>query len=159
MADRIVILDAGRIAQQGTPEEVFNHPRTSFVAAFMGAENTLHFPVAVQGDMAIVAPGSVPAAGRVPLLGRSLVSGAVEARFRPEAARIFPISDLPETGSGLSLIGEVLSVSYLGGLWRHVVRVGDREILADAPRAFAAGAAVTVFVPAEALFLFNTPAV
>jgi putative spermidine/putrescine transport system ATP-binding protein len=158
MADRIVILDAGRIAQQGSPEDVFNRPQTAFVAAFMGAENLLQFPVAVQSGDIILAPGLAHAAGRVPLHGRSLVSGAVEARFRPEAARIFPFGGLPDAGPGLSLTGEVLSVSYPGGLWRHVVRIGDWQILADAPRAFSAGDVVNVFVAADALFLFNMPA-
>src|SRR5918992_4030375 len=41
MADRIAILDAGRIAQLGTPEEVYNRPNSPFVAAFMGAGNVL----------------------------------------------------------------------------------------------------------------------
>jgi len=37
MADRIAILDAGRIAQLGTPEEVYNRPNSPFIASFMGA--------------------------------------------------------------------------------------------------------------------------
>ena len=41
MADRIVIMNAGRIEQQGSPEEVYNKPASPFVAAFMGAENLL----------------------------------------------------------------------------------------------------------------------
>src|SRR5207237_3636866 len=41
MADRIVILDAGTIAQQGAPEEVYNHPASPFVASFMGAGNVV----------------------------------------------------------------------------------------------------------------------
>ena len=41
MADRIAILDAGRIAQLGSPEEVYNRPNSPFVAAFMGADNVL----------------------------------------------------------------------------------------------------------------------
>ncbi len=40
MADRIVIMNAGRIEQQGPPEEVYNKPASPFVAAFMGAENS-----------------------------------------------------------------------------------------------------------------------
>jgi putative spermidine/putrescine transport system ATP-binding protein len=39
MADRIVILDAGRIAQIGTPEEIYNRPASPFVASFTGAAN------------------------------------------------------------------------------------------------------------------------
>src|SRR5688572_17969085 len=41
MADRIAILDAGRIAQLGAPEEVYNRPNSPFVASFMGAGNVL----------------------------------------------------------------------------------------------------------------------
>src|SRR5580700_8214056 len=39
MADRIVILNAGRLAQIGTPEEIYNRPVSPFVASFMGAAN------------------------------------------------------------------------------------------------------------------------
>ena len=39
MADRVVVLDQGRVAQVGTPEEVFQRPASPYVASFMGAEN------------------------------------------------------------------------------------------------------------------------
>ena len=39
MADRIVVLRDGRIAQQGTPQEVYHQPASAFVASFMGADN------------------------------------------------------------------------------------------------------------------------
>jgi ABC-type Fe3+/spermidine/putrescine transport system ATPase subunit len=41
MADRLVIMQAGRVAQVGTPEEVYDRPASAFVANFMGAENVL----------------------------------------------------------------------------------------------------------------------
>src|SRR5215472_6841727 len=41
MADRIVILDAGAIAQQGAPEEIYNRPASPFVASFLGAANAV----------------------------------------------------------------------------------------------------------------------
>ncbi|MGE6743285.1 ABC transporter ATP-binding protein [Allorhizobium pseudoryzae] len=157
MADRIVILDAGRIAQQGAPEEVYNRPASAFVAAFMGAENHLPLTVDVASDTVSIAPGPANRAGQVPLFGGSLVSGAVEARFRPEAARLFSLSDLAPQEPGLVLEGRVVSVSYPGGLWRHVVRLGDHEILADASEPFASGDTVGVFVAAASLFLFNMP--
>lgn len=157
MADRIVILDAGRIAQQGSPEDVYNRPASAFVAAFMGAENHLPLTVDVQSDTVSIAPGPANRAGQVPLSGRSLSSGAVEARFRPEAARLFAPHDPAPHEPGLILEGRVVSVTYPGGLWRHVVRLGDREILADAAEPFAAGDTVGVFVAAASLFLFNMP--
>ena len=46
MADRIVVMEAGRIAQAGPPKEVYDHPNSPFVASFMGAENTLDLEVA-----------------------------------------------------------------------------------------------------------------
>jgi ABC-type Fe3+/spermidine/putrescine transport system ATPase subunit len=41
MADRIVVMDRGQIAQVGTPEEVYHRPTSPFVATFMGADNTI----------------------------------------------------------------------------------------------------------------------
>src|SRR5690606_34852533 len=39
MSDRIVLLNRGRIAQDGSPQDLFKHPASRFVAEFMGAEN------------------------------------------------------------------------------------------------------------------------
>src|SRR5258708_5555637 len=44
MADRIAILDAGRIAQLGAPEEVYNRPNSPFVASFMCPGNPINLP-------------------------------------------------------------------------------------------------------------------
>ena len=46
MADRIAIMNRGRLAQLGTPEEVYNRPASPFVAAFMGADNVIQLPIA-----------------------------------------------------------------------------------------------------------------
>ncbi|MFB9948828.1 ABC transporter ATP-binding protein [Rhizobium puerariae] len=158
MADRIVILNAGEIAQQGTPEDVYNRPASAFVAAFMGAENVIALNGAPEGDRFMLAAGVANAACGVPLFGRPLVSGPVEARFRPEAARLCSADEVAAIGPGITFRGEVAAVSYPGGHWRHAVRVGDREIMADGARAFEPGAKVAVHVPADALFLFNSPA-
>ena len=41
LADRIAVIDAGRIVQIGAPEEIFHRPESAFVAGFMGADNAL----------------------------------------------------------------------------------------------------------------------
>ncbi|MEQ3550333.1 ABC transporter ATP-binding protein [Pseudonocardia nematodicida] len=51
VADRIVLLHGGRIAQEGTPREVFERPRTRFVAEFLGYRNVLELPG--RGEVAI----------------------------------------------------------------------------------------------------------
>ncbi|GGG41639.1 ABC transporter ATP-binding protein [Chelatococcus composti] len=156
MADRIVILDGGRIAQAGTPEEVYNRPVSSFVAAFMGAENCVSLAGRVTGGHFAIAAGPTNAPCTVPLAGRPLVDGPVVARFRAEAATLVPADDASAKPEGtLVLSGRVESASYPGGHWRHAVVVGPDTVLVDAPAAFAPNTAVKVCVPPQALFLFS----
>jgi putative spermidine/putrescine transport system ATP-binding protein len=51
LADLVVLMRAGRIEQQGTPEELFDRPRTAFVARFMGGHNLI--PTAGGGEIAV----------------------------------------------------------------------------------------------------------
>ena len=60
MADQVVILDQGQIAQIGTPEEVFQRPRTPYVASFMGAENIIDCSAAPDGDAVQLRIAKVP---------------------------------------------------------------------------------------------------
>jgi putative spermidine/putrescine transport system ATP-binding protein len=157
MADRIVILDAGRIAQQGTPEAVYNRPASAFVAAFMGAENTVSLWGQPSSGRFEIESGPANAPCTVPIEGRALSRGFVEARFRAEAAQLLPgnAADVAAAGT-LELSGHVETVSYPGGLWRHAVRVGVDMILVDARKAYGQGEAVKVRIPTEVLFLFST---
>src|SRR5436309_5024100 len=41
LADLVVLMNGGRIEQQGTPREIFNHPRTEFTARFIGGHNVI----------------------------------------------------------------------------------------------------------------------
>jgi ABC-type sugar transport system ATPase subunit len=157
MADRIVIMESGRIAQQGAPEEVYNRPASSFVAAFMGAENALQLTGDVRNDTVAIDAGPFNAATTLPLDGRSLDSGTFEARFRAEAAELLA-GDAPATAPGatLELWGHVEAASYPGGTWRHSVRIGERDLLVDSDRPFETGRTARVRIPAEKLFLFDT---
>ncbi|MEI4483843.1 MULTISPECIES: ABC transporter ATP-binding protein [unclassified Phyllobacterium] len=157
MADRIVIMNAGRIEQQGPPEEVYNKPASPFVAAFMGAENLLPMQVRVQGDLIELAEGEYNQTSITSRSGRPLTTGPVELRFRAEAARLARVQDVAMQGTGhLELRGQIASVSYPGGHWRHAVRLGDREILVDADAPYNQGETVKVQIPADSLFIFNT---
>lgn len=157
MADRIAILDGGRIAQLGTPETIYNHPSSPFVAAFMGAENVLKLHGSVLGGDIELSVGATNPACRIPIAGRPLSTGAIEARFRPEAASIHA-APVPVSVGVLLLSGQIVQISYPGGMWRHLIRVGDAEVMVDAPQAFTAGQSVTVTIPQAALFLFNDTA-
>lgn len=158
MADRIVIMNGGRIAQQGSPEHVYNHPASAFVAAFMGAENVLQLSGRVTARKVRIEAGPHNDGAELPLDGRALATGPMEGRFRSEAAELLDEKEAlrPAPGS-LQFAGRVEAVSYPGGMWRHTVRIGASEVLVDAARAFDAGANVRIRIPRDKLFLFNAP--
>ncbi len=67
LADRVVVMNQGRIEQQGTPHQVFNAPHSEFVARFMGGHNVISRdgglgPVAVRADKTRLSRQALPAA-------------------------------------------------------------------------------------------------
>jgi ABC-type Fe3+/spermidine/putrescine transport system ATPase subunit len=152
MADRIVILNEGRIEQAGAPEELYHRPVSAFVATFLGADNVIALHAAADGaDLALSGPG---------LRGRPSIANAhaepgrpVHAHFRSEAATLLP-ADTPATANSIDLTGTVRHASYPGGVWRHSVAVAGIEILVDAPNRHEPGTSVCVRVPTDDLFVF-----
>jgi putative spermidine/putrescine transport system ATP-binding protein len=159
MADRIVILDAGRVAQIGTPEESYNRPNSPCVASFMGATNIVPLTLRRGGCQLAIADGpynrgiTIDAPGRVArCLGEIDDNTAVSAHFRSEDARLYPLDQAPE--GCLVLRGQVIQISYLGGFYRHAVKVGPYQYLVDDERRLALGDAVGIALPATALHFY-----
>jgi len=157
MADRIVVMDAGNIAQQGAPEDVYNRPVSAFVAGFMGAGNAIRLEVKpADGALAIAAgpdhsAASVPRAKLGPGIGPDYAGPAV-AHFRSEAATLGAVGETPP--GTLVLRGRVAQSSYPGGHYRYGVDVGPLRVIVDAPQRLGDGAAVGIRLPVEALHLF-----
>jgi putative spermidine/putrescine transport system ATP-binding protein len=97
MSDRIAVFDAGRIAQIGTPVEIYEHPQTPFVAGFVGVSNLLEAGVAAT------------------LLGRQGLWSV-----RPEKIRVMLGSASPE-GSERAAAGVIREVVYVGMSTRFIV--------------------------------------
>ena len=151
MADRIVILDSGRIAQVGTPEEVYNRPDSPFVAAFMGAGNAIRLSVHAKEGQLLVASGAYNGPLRLAVSGR-LHPGPVVAHFRSEQASLAQADEA--AGDDLLLTGRIAQTAYPGGFWRYTVAVGDQNFLVDDERRLAVGDAVRVRLPAHAVYLY-----
>jgi putative spermidine/putrescine transport system ATP-binding protein len=157
MADRIAILDRGRIAQVGTPEELWHRPASPFVASFMGADIVVEL-AAEAGDGTVTlcqAAGAVrlPAGeGGVHVTAEG--RGRFAAHFRSHMARLMPAEE--PVRDALRLEGRVTQQAYLGHGWRYGVAVGERQFLVDDSARFAPGEAVAVVIPAPALHLFPT---
>ncbi|MBX3374692.1 MAG: ABC transporter ATP-binding protein [Phycisphaeraceae bacterium] len=119
MADRMAVLSAGRLMQVGAPRELYDHPRSCFVADFLGETNF----IAVESVGARAPDGSTPlatAAGRLST-SRPLPAGVdrLVCSIRPEAIRLGPID-----GSGNGLAGTLRSSIYLGESAQHLVDTG-----------------------------------
>jgi len=123
VANRVVVMDKGRIEQIGTPGEVYDSPATAFVHGFIGESIVL--PVDVSG-------GSVHLGGRpLNIAANGAASGASQLFIRRHDMQIGP------AGSG-SLEGAVRHVRSFGPIQRAEValagREGDTVIEIDAPR-------------------------
>ncbi|HMM63404.1 MAG TPA: ABC transporter ATP-binding protein, partial [Mesorhizobium sp.] len=121
MSDQIVVMNAGRIEQIGTPEQVYAEPATAFVADFLGKANMLPGTVsAVDGRMATIA---LAAGGSVTALSpRPLATGdTVTLVVRPQKLQV---------GAGANrLAGRIVSTSYLGGSAVYEVDIGRGSIV------------------------------
>lgn len=108
MSDRVVVMNAGRIVQVGTPRAVFERPASRFVAEFMGLRNVASAPVA-----AIDGPHAALASGGTLLWGRW--SGALPPRIGQAAFfAVHPSRlDIVAAGEGL-LAGRLLQTIYTG---------------------------------------------
>jgi len=161
MADRIAILDAGHVAQIGTPEEIYNRPNSPFVAGFMGATNVVPLTLSCAERQIIIAEG--PFNRGVVIEGSGITTDGIAqtspgasavAHFRSEQARLCP-ADQALDGC-LLLRGQITQASYPGGFYRYAVRVGPYQYLVDDPRRLAIGEAVGIALPAAALHLYPT---
>jgi putative spermidine/putrescine transport system ATP-binding protein len=161
MADRIAILDAGRAAQIGTPEEVYNHPNSPFVAGFMGATNILPLRLRSVGSGRVqIAEGPFSKALEIgdALARRCSSAGdpgerSVDAHFRGEDARLCRPDDAVD--GCLVLRGQITQCSYPGGSYRYAVQVGPQLYLVDDVRRLAIGEAIGIALPVAVLHFYK----
>jgi putative spermidine/putrescine transport system ATP-binding protein len=113
LGDRIVVMSHGRIAQIGTPREIYHRPASAFVADFIGSMNRLRGEAR---DAAFVCAAGV-------LHWPDLPAAASELLFRPEDVRIV------DDGDNHDLTGTVVSSFFLGDRTRVLVDVGDAQTI------------------------------
>jgi iron(III) transport system ATP-binding protein len=150
IADRIAVMNAGKIAQIGTPAELYHNPVDSFVADFVGETNLLNGTVVGRedGTLRIQTP-----AGDLRVAGSADITGAVTLSIRPEQMRI---ATAPASDNSLNrLDGTVTETTFLGEASEHVLLVnGQRIKVISAPPLFSPPRLMTVeFSPADALVL------
>lgn len=121
ISDRIVVMNAGKADQIGTPFEIYNRPTTRFVASFVGTLNVLDAVVADQaagivkiGEKTLKINEQIPAAN----------GSALQLAMRPEAGSLADPADA-------TIAGTVTSSQFLGSVIRTRVDVGGKTVSFD----------------------------
>ncbi|MET4387517.1 putative spermidine/putrescine transport system ATP-binding protein [Bradyrhizobium sp. F1.4.3] len=117
LADRICLMNDGRIEQLGAPDEIYERPASTFVADFIGASNLIHGEVAADGTF------DTPD-GRVPLPPGQMVAAGSKAALviRPEKLELCARDDAYITG-------HVEETIYAGSETRLLVRLGSGNLM------------------------------
>jgi putative spermidine/putrescine transport system ATP-binding protein len=127
IADRVGVMQNGRLEQLAPPTDVYSRPATSFVAEFVGLTNRL---------AGVVSDAVVTVRGRdLPLVDSSTPPGPAIALVRPEAVTL--ASDAAAAAGPLT--GTVIATTFLGATSRVTVDLGDTTIMAQLPTSDAAG--------------------
>ena len=163
MSDRIVVMNGGRVAQVGSPEEVYLDPADSFVADFVGSINLLPGEVIhIDGAFADFVFDGTTEPVRVHTDG-ALRLGRGSLGVRPEAIAIVADSDAGQPGT---VRGTTRERRFLGDHYRQMVSIGTAEVcvqtgqgtipphpvlrLPDSCKVFGADAAVSSFTLTQA---------
>jgi spermidine/putrescine transport system ATP-binding protein len=121
MSDRIGVMQEGRLLQVGTPQEIYEHPTSRFVAGFIGEINLLsatvvdHQSVRLAGGRLVAAPTGAPAGSQVTVA------------LRPERLELFGIAEkVPDTLNAVR--GRVVRRVYFGDVFYYDVETPDGVI-------------------------------
>jgi len=154
LADRIAVMNGGRILQEGTPTEVYGKPKSLFVAQFLGAANRLGGRVAARGPAGELRV-RLDCNGQTLTLGGAGDTGeAVDVVLRLEALTLAASSP---AGDADAIPGKIVSAAFQGaGVEYEVdVRGATLRVLAPAPAQFAAGAWVWITVARSGAAVFR----
>lgn len=133
MADRIAVMNGGLIEQFGSPTEVYERPRTHFVANFIGQANFLTARVGAETGRANLTGESyykvdVEGLGQFGAVGSAGLTGSThELVIRPHRLNV----SLHSGGAHAPLAGTIERVSYTGDALAVAVRVGGQELQAQ----------------------------
>jgi iron(III) transport system ATP-binding protein len=152
MSDRVLVMEGGRIAQEGSPEEVYRTPTTPFVADFVGQCNLIDgVVVESSGDGCLVVRSSelsfVIACGR----GQFEPAEAVTIAVRPENIRLCPA--YVRMGDVNAFSGRLESVSFFGDHFRSEVVIGSLRLAVLSRSRPVAGDVVVEIDPSDMVVL------
>ena len=127
LADRVAVMNDGRIAQLGTPRQIYDEPADRFVAAFVGHANFVRGIVRAREGAALVVD-ALGGTRRTSAPAGSYPAGAhVEVMVRPEEVQVSALE------MANSLAATVLATSFLGSAALYQLAIGDEQLMATVP--------------------------
>jgi ABC-type Fe3+/spermidine/putrescine transport system ATPase subunit len=123
MSDRIAVMDNARVAQLGTPAEIYENPRTAFVAKFIGESNFFEGQVTTREDREWVVQRDEEGSFRVPHTPNVQEGKRVRIAVRPEWLDVQRPADVPPGEN--ALVGTIRDIIYLGETMHVIVAIPD----------------------------------
>jgi putative spermidine/putrescine transport system ATP-binding protein len=154
LSDRIVVMNRGEVEQIGTPFEIYNFPKTTFVASFVGTLNVL------TAEILDAFNGQVAVDGQKVVLAQPLAKPLrppISLALRPESVTLLSLPDANQ------LRGQIESITFLGSIVRVQLRLAQNKLFFDTfnnPHLTLPpiGEAVTVHFPREACLVLEDDA-
>jgi len=125
MSDRIAVMHRGRYEQLGDPEELYERPKTRFVAGFLGVSNLLAGTPEGSADGFALVRIAGNALVRVPGSGVHGLGAGLDVGVRPEKIRIVATGEADPGANAVD--GTIVDASYLGVSTQYVVRLASGE--------------------------------
>ncbi|GJF25137.1 polyamine-transporting ATPase [Streptomyces sp. HO565] len=124
MADQVAVMNAGRVEQLGAPADLYENPRTTFVANFLGTSNLVEAEVVSTGgdDIAVKAAGDKLVLPRARCSAPAQAGGKVLVGVRPEKISLTHADDAGSIPEGRNRItGKISNTSFIGVSTQYVV--------------------------------------
>jgi iron(III) transport system ATP-binding protein len=147
LADRVLLLENGRVEQEGAPEEIYQRPRTLFAAEFMGSNNRFRGKIVERRGTT---------AAKIAGQGWGLWGELrAERREGEEATAVIRVerTHIQQTAGENSVPARLETAVYLGERWDHVFHLGETRVHAWASAALTDQPAFLHF-PSDALWIF-----
>jgi len=122
LSDRVAVMKDGRVLQVGIPKDLYERPRSRFVADFVGTNNLVPGDVAERRGERLVVDTAL---GRLEAIANGMVAGRCVLAIRPENVSIRTGGD----GNGNVVRGRIAFVAYLGNTLRYDVEAAGGQIL------------------------------
>ncbi len=151
VSDKIVVMNKGRIAQQGTPADLYERPADAFVADFIGSANLVPAEIVARDEENVtVALGLT----KLIMRHRGIAGDKVFLVIRPSGVTLDR-----EGGRAGTLPAKVARATYLGSHWEYTLEAAGQPIFVTQPvgKRFAAGAHVQMELDTSQLALVARP--